>query len=354
MTCRRSSGNYNSLSVSSKPHNRCVRNLGERSVPVQSIRVVPGTKERALTGAEKTVEDFVESLVAHGVSVTTTSYDTFRGRVLGKFHVRTHIVRRNAILVLPLMGLQRGRAYEASLHGRLILYCWDVWEHQLTLWAEVIRAVRPVLVVITSRDSAEVLGQQTPNIPVHYLPEAVIAERFDSTKPLANRRIDVLELGRRSHTWHEAVAKILSERGMSHLYEEPVHHWVFPDVVAMRAGLADSKISVCFPSSQTHPSRSGTTETMTQRYLESMMSGSLVLGHAPKEMIDLFGFNPVLEVDWVDPLGQLLHVLTHIDSFQQFADRAETRARELGAWDRRICEFLILINRYAPEAAFEI
>ena len=33
-TCRRSSGNYNSLSVSSKPHKQCVRNLGGRPDPL--------------------------------------------------------------------------------------------------------------------------------------------------------------------------------------------------------------------------------------------------------------------------------------------------------------------------------
>ena len=46
-------------------------------------------------------------------------------------------------------------------------------------------------------------------------------------------------------------------------------------------GLARSRVSICVPSSVTHPERAGDIETMTIRYLQSMVSKCVVLGRAP-------------------------------------------------------------------------
>ena len=37
-------------------------------------------------------------------------------------------------------------------------------------------------------------------------------------------------------------------------------------------------------------------ETLTQRYWETMLSRTVIVGHAPKELIDICGYNPVLEL----------------------------------------------------------
>ena len=66
------------------------------------------------------------------------------------------------------------------------------------------------------------------------------------------------------------------------------------------AGLANSRVSICFPQSITNPERCGKVETVTLRYFESMASKCLIVGKCPLELRDLFGYNPVIEVD--DPI----------------------------------------------------
>ena len=47
------------------------------------------------------------------------------------------------------------------------------------------------------------------------------------------------------------------------------------------------------------------------RYLQSMASKCLILGHAPAEMIKLFGYNPVIEIDWDHAEEQIEDILQH-------------------------------------------
>ena len=50
-------------------------------------------------------------------------------------------------------------------------------------------------------------------------------------------------------------------------------------------------------SSSPKPELAGDIETLTQRYWECMLSRIVMLGHAPQELIDLIGYNPVIEID---------------------------------------------------------
>ena len=109
-------------------------------------------------------------------------------------------------------------------------------------------------------------------------------------------------------------------------------------------GLARSKISICFPLSMTNPDRSGGIETMTNRYLESMASKCLIVGHAPEEMIQLFGYNPVIEVDWHDPAGQLTFILNNYDNFLALVEQNYWLVVREHTWERRWTQILELLS----------
>lgn len=146
--------------------------------------------------------------------------------------------------------------------------------------AETAAPAAPV-VFVTALESARFLARALPRSEVVHLPEATRLDRHDCGTCLADRNVGVLELGRRYPAWHEAVTEAVRLRSpLSHQYEAEPGRLVYPDERALRQGLSQTVISVCFPSSLTHPQRSGSVETMTQRYLESMASGCLVLGHA--------------------------------------------------------------------------
>jgi hypothetical protein len=84
---------------------------------------------------------------------------------------------------------------------------------------------------------------------------------------------------------------------------------------------------------------------MTQRYLEGMAAGCLILGTAPKELIELFQYNPVIEVDWCDPLKQVEQVLASIDDYQSLVNRNFRQVSLKGDWKQRA----ILILDYLKE-----
>jgi hypothetical protein len=122
-----------------------------------------------------------------------------------------------------------------------------------------------------------------------------------------------------------------------HLYERAKGCIVFPAKQEMIDGLANTRISVCFPSSMTHPKRSGVVETLTYRYLESMASKCLVVGKCPKELVELFGYNPVIELE--NP-SQIMEILNQIQDYQCLVERNYHRLLEVGTARIRVQQLL--------------
>ena len=77
-----------------------------------------------------------------------------------------------------------------------------------------------------------------------------------------------------------------------------------------------------------------------KRYFEAIASGSLVVGHGPRELVDLFGYDPVIAADLEQPAEQLHELLDGIEQHQPFVDRNLARLREVGTWDARVAELL--------------
>ena len=105
-----------------------------------------------------------------------------------------------------------------------------------------------------------------------------------------------------------------------------------------KKGLKDSKILVSFPQVDTHPQRAGGLETLTQRYWEAMLSGCLIVGRSPQELIDIMGYNPVIEIDWSEPENQLKSVLEHISSYQPLVDKNYIAAINKASWNSRMTD----------------
>jgi hypothetical protein len=127
----------------------------------------------------------------------------------------------------------------------------------------------------------------------------------------------------------------LAEKGYTYLYELKKGELIFPTRQDFIAGLAKTKISICVPSSVTHPERSGNIETMTIRYLQSMVSKCLIVGHAPKEMIDLFGYNPVIEIDFTNPVGQIESILNNYNSYTALIEKNYNEVIQHHTWQCR-------------------
>jgi len=132
---------------------------------------------------------------------------------------------------------------------------------------------------------------------------------------------------------------------MIHLFERVKGNVVFPTRDGFIAGLGDSQISVCFPSSVTHPARSGYVETLTHRYLESLASKCVVVGRCPQELEILFGYNPILEADLDNPASQLLSILSDISRYQDAVERNYHRLMQVGTWETRVESLLATLHQ---------
>ena len=87
----------------------------------------------------------------------------------------------------------------------------------------------------------------------------------------------------------------------------------------------------------TQPEVAGDIETLTQRYWECMFSRMVMVGHAPQELIDFIGYNPVIELsDKISAEEQIADVIEHIEDYQVLVDKNRETAEKLGSWDVRI------------------
>jgi hypothetical protein len=242
-----------------------------------------------------------------------------------------------------------GRLFPQCYWAETIVYGFDCWSPQYDQWDALFRRQRSRVAFISARQSAERMRERVPGLDVIWMPEAIELTRYSPDKPLAGRSIEVLELGRRWATYHDRIRDHCAARGYVHMYEKAAGQLVFATSEDFFRGLGDSKISVCFPSSLTHPERSGDVETMTLRYLESVACRCITVGRCPAEMRDLFGYNPVVEADPIDPAGQIDHILQNLASFEPLLERNLQRVREVGTWDTRVATMLELLQERGYE-----
>ncbi len=243
-----------------------------------------------------------------------------------------------------LMGLRLRKCMPYfAFSKRKHLYMFDAWPQYHDNLRKFVKFFDISSLFVTSRQVAEKL-QECCECPVHWIPEGIAPEYYRHND-YENKDIDVVEFGRKYPLYHAAISSFLAERGLVHLYEKKEGELIFSTRVAfIIEGLARSKISICFPSNITHPERANNIETMTIRYLQSMISKCLIIGHAPAEMFDLFGYNPVVEIDPKDPCGQLSDVLDHYEDFIPLIERNYDQVLANHTWGKRWEEITQLLS----------
>lgn len=101
--------------------------------------------------------------------------------------------------------------------------------------------------------------------------------------------------------------------------------------------MGNAKVTVALPRSITQPEIAGDIETLTQRYWECMFSRMVMVGHAPQELIDFIGYNPVIELsDKISPEEQIADVIEHIEDYQSLVDKNHDTAVKFGSWNVRM------------------
>ncbi len=217
-----------------------------------------------------------------------------------------------------------------------IIWMYDAWEDQLGPIETAMRTHRINVAFISSKQAAHHLDRcGIPNFRAYWLPEAVTITNYFS-KPINERHIEVLQMGRRWDQYHDAIEEFCRRTNLVYLYEGQPGANIFASYQEYLEGLASSKISICVPSAITHPARSGKISTMTWRYLQSMAAKCLVLGRLPDEMHELFDYMPIIEIDMNDPFGQLANLLENYGSYLSLIERNYRYVHEHHQWVNRI------------------
>jgi len=250
----------------------------------------------------------------------------------------------NPPILVAMMGYSESRLFPKCLHREFIPYVFDCWPSSYDRWESFFWRNKIRMAIFSARQSASYFAKRMRGMQCIWLPEALDVSDYSSGPNLVSRDIDVLELGRKFDWYHQAILEPLSQAERIHLFERVKGQIVFPTLQEFVDGLSRSKVSVCFPCSMTHPERSGDVETVTMRYFESIASRCLIVGKCPAELQELFGYNPIIEIDTQKPSSQILEILTEIDKYQEFVDSNRARLLQVGTWDVRVSEMLETIQ----------
>lgn len=276
-----------------------------------------------------------------------SSSDSFTANVVYKFRWMWNLRRSSAGPVfVSYMSFLEKKTFPFSYWTELIPYSFDCWPKYYGWWTSFYKRERVRIAFVTARQSAEYFSRALPKVKFVWLPEATDPSEYLPAKSLEERDIDVLEMGRRHEPYHDKIVGGLAQTARLHLYEQRGAKSIFPGRAELVDGLARTKITISFPRSVTHPEEAGGVETATYRYFQSMASRCLILGHAPQELIDLFGYNPVVEVQAGHEFEQIDHVLNHLNSFTGLVEKNYLRLLKVGTWKSRVNAILDAVQSY--------
>ncbi|WP_443945486.1 glycosyltransferase [Pedobacter sp. AW1-32] len=246
--------------------------------------------------------------------------------------------RRNAIINFASMisgdfRLLMPYAFSSRLN---FIYMYDVWPRFHKWIFPLLDFFNVRYVFFSSKQVFETFTSKYSRIKCKavWLPEALKADDYCS-KVLKERTIDVLEFGRMYDTYHNQITGPLKTAGLNHIYRTAEMPFLFPDKASFTNALASAKIVICVPSNITHPNRAEYISSMTLRYLQAMASKCLVVGILPSDMFEVFGYNPIVEIDENRPAEQLLDILNQYESYESLIEKNYKEVLKKHQWLNR-------------------
>jgi hypothetical protein len=237
---------------------------------------------------------------------------------------------------VAFMGYSEFKTLPFAYWTEIIPYCFDCWEPGYERWKAFFLRNRVRLAFFSARQSAQYFATALPAMKSIWLPEATDPSDYNPDRTWLERDIDVFEMGRKNYDFHRNIVQAMMLKKRVHLFEKVEAQRIFPDKASFTNALGRSKICVCFPRSQTHMHESGSIETVTHRYFESIASKCIILGHCPTELSDLFGYNPVIEVESGKEVEQIEYILSNLEQYQDLVDRNYRRLFKVGTWRNRV------------------
>lgn len=238
-------------------------------------------------------------------------------------------------------------AFPDYMFHEIIPMIWDCWpclDIRLSAWLSK-HDVKTA--IFTSEQAAERIQKRFPNMNIIIVTEGINTSLNSPGKELVDRKHDLLEFGRPNTALFgegcfKSFNRFCTREQSRRLTDEELANV-----------LADSKITFALPKCDTDAKIGAGQETLTQRYWENMLSRTLMVGHAPKELVDLIGYNPCIELDGfkshrgmteykIEQLDsekvnkQLRLIVSNIQDYQELVNRNREVALKMGDWKIRM------------------
>lgn len=217
------------------------------------------------------------------------------------------------------------------LFYEIIPVIWDCWPSFWETIEKFFRKHNVKTAFFTSSQTADHFKSVFPTCNIFHLPEGIDTQIYKPGKPLRERSIDYLEYGRcscivDSAKLDDSINVVSSRNELNGLATRE-------DLVN---ALADSKITIAMTRLDNQPEIAEGIDTLTQRYWECMLSGVILLGRAPLELINFIGYDPTVKIELDNVNMQIKYILSHIENFQDLVDRNRSVALQKGNWSGRI------------------
>lgn len=227
----------------------------------------------------------------------------------------------------------------------MIPFVWDCWPCYYDKVEKWLKRHKVKTAFFTSKQEMCEMQSRCPEIKMYWCPEAADTSLYKEGKQLNERSIDLLEFGRSNERIFSFANMVDTE--IKHVCTKVNDKFLFSDE-QLRDAMGDAKVTICLPRSVTHPDIAHGIETLTQRYWEAMLSRMVIVGHCPKELEELIGYNPVVEFRSLNEsesaktnnADQILDIIEHIDDYQKYGDRNREVALRLGYWRTRITNII--------------
>lgn len=220
--------------------------------------------------------------------------------------------------------------FPGYMFHEIIPFVWDCWPGQFKITCDWFIKNKVKTAIFTSSQTAELMKKQFPSMNILHVTEGIDIDVYEKGKDLKDRGIDLLEYGR-------PFDKLIKLHLPSKFYHYKMRGQKNGKLVHTQKqlvdNLANSKVVIALPQCITNPERAGNIETLTQRYWEGMLSRVVLVGHAPKELVDLLGYNPVIELNIDHPDNQIQGILEDIEQYQKLVDKNYRMAIKYGNWE---------------------
>ena len=303
------------------------------------------------------MHDFVDECKSVGFESVCDFFPSY------KFHIRS-LLKRGELLLYQLVKrwcpklIKRKLAVIITANGEtiaenafpyyfsceIIPMLWDVWPSTWLQMYNDIRRFECKTVIVTVKSVADMINNEMSGVNALWVPEGITTNHYNKGNELVKRPYDILEMGRQMKPYHKVLCQMADSGIINGLKTSELNpdgtlnlaKLMFRSNEELYAEMPKYKIMICFPQCDTNPFRGGNVETLTQRYWEAMLSGCLMIGRAPQELIDLIGYNPVIDVDWGNPEKQLLNILNRVSSYQNLIEKNYVSAKQYASWYGRM------------------